>query len=487
VRFEWLRRLAPWALLIGVQLPIGAAGASLKLAGAEAGVPFEQRIALPDVPEGATYAVASGALPPGLGLEPDGTLLGIPLLPGKWRFEVAAAWDAGRTAAVVKLKVAKPLEIPTTELKPGRAGKAYKGKLKVRRGAKPYLWEAERELPPGLVLDPARGRLSGVPARPGAFPVELRVTDALGGVQSFESVLEIAADDDVRFGFAPATRYDQAGTFGGSVAIGDVDVDGRHDVVFVPQVNSPSTFLVYRQTEAGELGSPEEVATDVYLRGLALGDVDGDDDTDVVVTGISKSALSGYLGRVLVFRSEPGAAMLASPEEVIVSSNNVGAVRVGDVDSDGRSDVVVAAEWVVGPGEGRLSVFRQQADGDLGSEETYDDFPVHPQGWIRIADMDGDGDADIVLRSGMLEFAVALQDDSVSPGIVAADLAFHSVPTTYWPSFASLEVADVDGDGRNDVVTLDPGNPGYLAFFLQGPTGDLAAPALLRPWAGMPS
>lgn len=50
-------------------------------------------------------------------------------------------------------------------------------------------------LPPGLVLDPVTGCLSGIPQRLGAFPFSIQVTDSLGAVAVVASVIMIVGID----------------------------------------------------------------------------------------------------------------------------------------------------------------------------------------------------------------------------------------------------------------------------------------------------
>jgi hypothetical protein len=53
------------------------------------------------------------------------------------------------------------------------------------------------------------------------------------------------------------------------------------------------------------------------------------------------------------------------------------------------------------------------------------------------------------------------------------------VTTSYSNSFNTFAVRDLNGDGRNDVAVLDPGNNGPLNIFLQNSRGTLDPPTFI--------
>ena len=75
----------------------------------------------------------------------------------------------------------KPLAIRSTTLPKGVQGRSYTAVLKATGGTTPYRWSRiGGALPPGVRLA-STGRLTGVPARSGAFTLRARVVDR-GGV-----------------------------------------------------------------------------------------------------------------------------------------------------------------------------------------------------------------------------------------------------------------------------------------------------------------
>jgi len=71
-----------------------------------------------------------------------------------------------------------PLVITTTDLPGGIKGKPYSVALAAAGGVLPYAWSVSQgSLPPGILLD-AGGVLGGSGTQPGAFSIQIKVTDA---------------------------------------------------------------------------------------------------------------------------------------------------------------------------------------------------------------------------------------------------------------------------------------------------------------------
>jgi hypothetical protein len=90
--------------------------------------------------------------------------------------------------AKFKLKVAKPVEITTTALKPGKVNKAYNATPRAKNGVKAYSWTAKSNsaLPSGstFAFDPVKGKISVLATAVGSVDVTFQVTDAAGGTDT---------------------------------------------------------------------------------------------------------------------------------------------------------------------------------------------------------------------------------------------------------------------------------------------------------------
>ncbi|HKW36859.1 MAG TPA: FG-GAP-like repeat-containing protein [Burkholderiales bacterium] len=318
-------------------------------------------------------------------------------------------------------------------------------------------------------LDPGKATVDGMGLATGTGAGSATITATSGSISGSVSMTVVP-------GFAAGAGYGNPDVFPlADTVIGDLNGDGRNDVAVIEN-SLGSRILVYYQNSQGKLDPPQLITTDLAISGIAVGDVNNDGWTDLVVSGNSTTATSGLLGRIAVFRQDSVAHTLGAPQELVPSTNNVGPVAIADLNHDALPDIVSAGS---GSGvNGVVSIFFQGPSGTLGPEVTYTSVPVAfsvGYGEIHVADMNNDGMNDIVLQSGQLQLAVIKQ---VSAGVFSGTPDFYNVTTSYWPYFSSFRLGDLNGDGLIDVVTSDPGNSGYLNMFLQNGSGTLTGPTL---------
>jgi hypothetical protein len=143
-----------------------------------------------------TWALVSGALPPGVVLDGTrGAITGTPQTSGNFAFALTATDSEGRVAnASAALAVAPRLAIRTLGLKSARLARTYRTKLATVGGVQPLTWVVVRgKLPLGVSLSRRAGTLAGTPRRMGSFPVTLEARDALGAKSRKTLVLRVKA------------------------------------------------------------------------------------------------------------------------------------------------------------------------------------------------------------------------------------------------------------------------------------------------------
>lgn len=133
------------------------------------------------------FELYGGVLPPGLTLQPDGRLIGIPDTAGDYDFAVLARDLASVNglayAWTFTFRVSdSTLQFPTAALSDAVAGQPYQVVLSAQGGTPPYRYGLiDGALPPGLALSES-GVLSGTPQAVGAFQFQLRAIDASGAM-----------------------------------------------------------------------------------------------------------------------------------------------------------------------------------------------------------------------------------------------------------------------------------------------------------------
>ena len=178
------------------------------------------------------WTVTAGALPPGLTLDPNGTLSGTPTTasPTPFAFTVTVTDSRTPTPATISLAytitISEPVPPTINNTPPPTAtvGLPYSFQFTASDGLRPLLWSPPTAPMGGLAVS-LDGLLSGTASTAGIFPITLTVKDALN--QSSP-----ATPFTVRVALArPAAAFVQTGSMtvarDGHTATRLLDVDGR--------------------------------------------------------------------------------------------------------------------------------------------------------------------------------------------------------------------------------------------------------------------
>ena len=147
-----------------------------------------------------TFSVSSGALPPGLVLNPaTGVISGTPTTAATFNFTITAA-DANGCLGIrpYTITTAEPgcpvITLSPTTLPAGVTATPYSQSVTATGGTAPYTYAVSNgTLPTGLTLNSATGSITGVPVQPGLFTFTIRATDAAACDGAREYRVTIAA------------------------------------------------------------------------------------------------------------------------------------------------------------------------------------------------------------------------------------------------------------------------------------------------------
>ena len=142
-----------------------------------------------------TYTLASGALPPGLTLNSNGTISGTPTAAGTYAYTLRLIDSANSTGLFSQILTvaSSQLGFGLPQLPDLLLGAQYLATLTGQGGTPPYTFSiANGFLPPGVSLAP-NGILTGVPVSQGTYSVTFRITDATGATSTLNSNLNVLA------------------------------------------------------------------------------------------------------------------------------------------------------------------------------------------------------------------------------------------------------------------------------------------------------
>lgn len=264
---------------------------------------------------------------------------------------------------------------------------------------------------------------------------------------------------------------------GRSIGVLDADGDGLPDLFIAEDRWSGGSSRLYRNTgglEFEDATADLGVPPDVHGLGVAVGDLDGDRRSDLVVAGSN---------RVFVGTGD-GLREVSVPElawEVYGAEDDVAGAALGDVDGDGRLDLVLGHHYGSTIDLGidvpiRLYLNRTTGPGEPIHFEDVTDraglvgLPTKAP-HVEIADIDNDGRPDIVTS--------ASAGDGATPAVFRQVDTIDGVPRFQTPPglgsaqyWVTSPIGDLDRDGRLDILLVEwePSLP-TLALLNDGDTG----------------
>lgn len=249
---------------------------------------------------------------------------------------------------------------------------------------------------------------------------------------------------------------------------GDLNGDGRMDLVAVG--SSQGGVVLYLGDGRGgwkgaEAGLPDGVGND-----LALGDIDGDGDLDVAAAVVAADPgpklRATARKQPVVWINDGAASRFRSVSDGLPDEGDFRGVALGDLDGDGLLDLAISAgAW---PGRPPLLVFRNA--GPRGWKPAASGHPGSEPGGVfeavELADLDRDGKLDLI--------AVSHHDAGVRVWRGDGKGGFATCPETGLPAGRSelrgwgLAVGDVNGDGKPDLAAgFGRGDSGALEVWAQ--------------------
>ena len=223
-----------------------------------------------------------------------------------------------------------------------------------------------------------------------------------------------------------------------SIAVADVNGDGKSDLVTANSGSSTAGVLL--GTGTGSFGAVTTYSAGGTPDGIAVADVNGDGKPDLLVANSSSNSTGVLLGT--------GTGTFGAAATYSVGANSQPSdIYVADVNGDGKLDVLTANY-----GNNMVGVLLGTGTGTFGAVATYSVGSGGIPYDIVVADVNGDGKPDLITANYGSDAAGVL---------LGTGTGTFGAATTYTMGTSSqpggVAVADLNGDGRPDLVTANSG------------------------------
>jgi hypothetical protein len=231
--------------------------------------------------------------------------------------------------------------------------------------------------------------------------------------------------------------------------IADVDRDRLNDLCYITREDGDRPLCVRLQRPDGKLG-PELRCELPRFRGVTFADLDGKPGLEIL-------AIEAQTGRAKAHRLERPELRPGEPAGQLIqfgfgrqSTGKNRDLATGDVNGDGRTDVVVTD-----PEGAQTIVFLQQEGTGLDLGSTFPGLVGAEQ--VRVGDVDGDKRAEVIVLSAK-EKTIGLCRMQEGRLTFPEGIPFDKEPV-------AIELADLNGDGRLELVVIGRERTGQSSKF----------------------
>jgi hypothetical protein len=276
--------------------------------------------------------------------------------------------------------------------------------------------------------------------------------------------------------FAPAVPWNLGGSSSLSIAIADVNGDGKPDLLATVDLPFNGGVSILLGNDDGTFQPPINIPLGpIGLRSIAVADINHDGRLDIVVTGSDNIGGGPSRGTVTILLGNDDGTFqppLATYDSGVTPGGWANSIVVADVNGDGALDLAVANYP-----DSTTGVFLGNGDGSFQPVALYDSGA--PFAWFdAVADVNGDSKPDLIVANfnGVVGVLVGNGDGT------------FQAPQTYPVAGDAISVAaaDVNHDGRPDLIVAI-GNE-FVAVLLNDTCADFppvitlsASPSVLWP------
>lgn len=250
------------------------------------------------------------------------------------------------------------------------------------------------------------------------------------------------------------------GTMPESIVLSDVDGDGKKDII-ISYYNNKLVSVLKNNTVTNSttfsFAAKVDIAIGFYTHSISLGDIDGDGKPDLVVANYDAGAVTIWKN------TTSGSTIAFTIAANLYTGGNPSSVTIGNINGDSHNDLAIVIH-----DRGELDIFRNLITTNGGGINTasfaapfilqteYSPYSV------KIADLNADSKPEILVTNiGGNSMVSIFQNTTTS----TTALSFNprvNFATGNHPY--SLDVADLDGDSKPDLILANWFNTGLVSL-----------------------
>jgi uncharacterized repeat protein (TIGR01451 family) len=222
----------------------------------------------------------------------------------------------------------------------------------------------------------------------------------------------------------------------------DIDGDGNIDILCLYNNNISSQsqlkLVWYKNDGAGTFG-PEQLITnnrDDLLTGTRLftDDLDGDGNQDIII---------GYTdyGKITWLKSMDGKGVFSAPKRITILATGLSSITTADMDNDGDKDIISSSAY-----NNHISWYKNLDGSGTFSDETIIVPNAVGTNTVLVTDINNDAKVDIVYTS---KNEIGWMSNTTGLG----NFGTQQIITNKAFGIKSVIMADIDGDGKSDLVS----------------------------------
>jgi len=255
--------------------------------------------------------------------------------------------------------------------------------------------------------------------------------------------------------FQTAATHGSGGQGATSIAVGDLNGDGNPDLA-VANSSSPQVGVLLGNGDGTFRPVQIYPSGGLGTSSVAIADVNGDGKLDLLIVNCGTCGVPEAVAGVLLGN---GDGTFQPVRTISLQRYYSRSIAVADVNGDGKPDLVMSffdsCPTLSGCDTGGVGVLLGNGDGTFQPPQIYNS-EIYGVSAVAVADLNGNGRPDVIMGGSCLTFSACRSGDL---GVLLDNQAHTFQPAAGYGSggvnVLSVAVADVNGDGKPDLLVVN--------------------------------